>query len=80
MKLTTAQRNALPAEDFALPATRRYPIPDKQHAEEALRMMGNEPAKVQMEIKHAVHTRYPDLTGRVITHGKVLGGKTKKRC
>lgn len=32
MKLKAAQRNALPASDFALPAERKYPINDKSHA------------------------------------------------
>lgn len=34
-KLTTAERNALPASAFALPG-RRYPIPDASHARNAL--------------------------------------------
>lgn len=32
--LTTAQRNGLPASDFALPG-RRFPIPDAAHARDA---------------------------------------------
>jgi len=34
-KLTTKERNSLPSSTFALPG-RRYPIPDKNHAENAL--------------------------------------------
>lgn len=34
-KLTTAEREALPDSAFALPG-RRYPIPDKTHARDAL--------------------------------------------
>lgn len=32
MKLKAAQRNALPASDFGLPAERAYPVNDKRHA------------------------------------------------
>jgi len=35
-KLTTKQRNALPASAFADPANRAYPIHDKAHADDAL--------------------------------------------
>lgn len=31
-KLDTADRNALPASEFALPAQRKYPVNDKSHA------------------------------------------------
>ena len=34
-KLTTAARKALPTQTFALPG-RRYPIPDRSHAQNAL--------------------------------------------
>ncbi len=39
-KLTTAQRNNLPKEDFAIPSERRFPINDKPHAIAAKRLMG----------------------------------------
>ena len=34
-KLSTDKRNALPAEDFAEPKQRAYPIEDKAHARNA---------------------------------------------
>jgi len=34
-QLTTAERDALPDDAFALPG-RRYPLPDKNHARDAL--------------------------------------------
>ena len=34
-KLTTAQRNALPAKDFAIPSERKYPIEDEAHRQNA---------------------------------------------
>lgn len=78
-KLTKAQRDALPASDFALPATRQYPIQDRNHAEAALREMHHEPPKVQRQIKTAVHDRYHDLGGptRVIAHGPVTSGQRR---
>ncbi len=35
-KLTTAQRNKLPASKFALPSERKYPVENKAHARNAL--------------------------------------------
>lgn len=34
-KLDTKQRKHLPAVDFGLPASRQYPMPDKEHAANA---------------------------------------------
>ena len=34
-KLTTAKKNAEPASDFGLPKERKYPMPDKAHAQNA---------------------------------------------
>jgi hypothetical protein len=34
-KLTTKQRNSLPASDFAGPTPGSYPVPDKSHAANA---------------------------------------------
>lgn len=34
-KLDAADRKALPAKDFALPAERKYPMPDRSHAANA---------------------------------------------
>ena len=34
-KLTTKKRNALPKAEFALPASRKYPVNDKAHAANA---------------------------------------------
>lgn len=34
-KLTTKQRNALPAKSFGEPGKRAYPMPDKAHAANA---------------------------------------------
>lgn len=34
-KLTSAQRNALPSSDFAIPSERKYPIEDASHRRNA---------------------------------------------
>lgn len=75
-KLTTAQRDALPARDFALRATRQYPIQDHEHARLALDELRHEPVRLQEAIKRAVYARYPDLgPATVVTHGRNLRGK-----
>lgn len=35
-KLTTTRRNDLPTSDFGMPGERKYPMPDKSHARNAL--------------------------------------------
>ena len=35
-KLTTTRRNDLPKSDFGMPGERKYPMPDKSHARNAL--------------------------------------------
>lgn len=34
-KLTSHKRNSLPASEFALPETRKYPVEDRSHAANA---------------------------------------------
>jgi hypothetical protein len=34
-KLTSAEKNAEPKQEFGLPAERKYPMPDKSHARNA---------------------------------------------
>ena len=34
-KLKTSTRNSLPASEFGLPGSRKYPMPDKSHAANA---------------------------------------------
>jgi hypothetical protein len=61
-KLTTAQRNALPASSFAGP-DRTYPIPDKSHAQNALSRVsqfGSTALKAKVSAK--VHKRYKRIS------------------
>ena len=60
-KLKTKGRNALPADAFALPGTREYPIHDVSHARAALSMLHNASPEQQSKIKAAVHRRYPEI-------------------
>lgn len=34
-KLTSVTRNAIPSEEFGLPGSRRFPMPDRSHAANA---------------------------------------------
>jgi hypothetical protein len=35
-KLKAARRNALPKSEFGIPGSRKYPMPDKNHARNAM--------------------------------------------
>ncbi len=60
-RLTSADRHALPAKDFALPGE-RYPIEDKSHARNALsRVSGNGTPAEKAEVRAAVHQKYPSI-------------------
>ncbi len=49
-RLSAAQRKALPSSTFAGPG-RSFPIPDKGHAEAALRLIGNAPPAARARIR-----------------------------
>ena len=62
MILTSAQRNAMKASDFALPKDRAYPIHNLAHARDALsRVAQNGSPDEQVKVRAAVHKRYPKL-------------------
>ena len=44
-KLTSKQRNALPASEFAEPAQRKFPVNDKSHARNAKARASQQEAK-----------------------------------
>jgi len=61
-KLTSGMRNALPTSTFALPGSRRYPLPDISHARNALaRVSGNGTPSEKAKVRAAVHRRYPSI-------------------
>lgn len=60
--LSTKQRKDLPASDFVFPETREYPIPDIEHARNALaRGAQNETGARLRKIRNTVYRRYPQL-------------------
>ena len=55
-------RNKLKAESFAMPDQRKYPIPDIEHARNALaRVAQHGTAEEQKKVRTAVEKRYPSL-------------------
>jgi hypothetical protein len=59
---STKERKKLSKKSFALPGKRKYPIPDKAHARNALaRVAQNGTAAEQKKVKVAVKKRFPSL-------------------
>ncbi|MGX7680068.1 DUF6582 domain-containing protein [Jatrophihabitans sp. DSM 45814] len=60
--LTTKDRKKLSKSSFALPGKRKYPIPDKSHARNALaRVAQNGTPAEQKKVRAAVAKRFPSL-------------------
>ncbi len=60
--LTAKDKKKLPTSSFALPGKRKYPIPDKAHARNALaRVAQNGTPAEQKKVKAAVKKRYPSI-------------------
>jgi hypothetical protein len=59
---STKERKKLSKNSFALPGKRKYPIPDKAHARNALARVAQDgtPAE-QKKVEAAVKKRYPSL-------------------
>ena len=59
---STKQRKKLSKKSFALPGKRKYPIPDKAHARNALARVAQHGTKAeQKKVKAAVHKRFPSI-------------------
>jgi len=61
-KLTSAQRNALPSSDFAIPSERKYPIEDASHAANAkarVSQFGSPAEKAKVDSK--VSSKFPAM-------------------
>jgi hypothetical protein len=70
--MTGKQRKKLPKSSFALPGKRKYPIPDKSHARNALaRAAQNESKSNQKKIRAKVTKKFPSL--------KKTGGARRKK-
>jgi hypothetical protein len=60
--LSTKDRKKLKKKSFALPGKRKYPIPDKSHARNALaRVAQNGTRAEQKKVRAAVTKRFPSL-------------------
>jgi hypothetical protein len=59
---STKERKKLKRKSFALPGKRKYPIPDKAHARNALARVAQKgtPAE-QKKVKAAVRKRFPSI-------------------
>ena len=63
--LTTKDRKKLSKKSFALPGKRKYPIPDKAHARNALaRVAKNGTPAEQKKVRAAVKKRFPSIGKR----------------
>jgi hypothetical protein len=61
-ELTAAERDALPSSDFAIPEERKYPIPDEDHARDALaRVQADGTESEKQEVFAAVKEKYPQM-------------------
>jgi len=62
---STKERKRLSKKSFALPGKRKYPIPDKEHARNALaRVAQNGTPAEQKKVKAAVAKRFPGIGKR----------------
>ena len=60
--LSTKQRKKLSKNEFALPGKRKYPIPDKAHARNALaRVAQHGTSAEQKKVKAAVKRKFPSI-------------------
>jgi outer membrane protein TolC len=59
---STKNRKKLSKKSFALPGKRKYPIPDKAHARNALARVAQHGTKAeQKKVKAAVKKRFPSI-------------------
>jgi hypothetical protein len=66
-KLTSAERNALPARSFVFPKTRKFPINDPNHARDALSRAGAKGGAVEARVRAAVHRKYPSMGHKMVS-------------
>lgn len=61
-RLTTAQRNALPSSDFAIPSQRKYPEEDAAHARDALsRVSANGTPAQKAAVRKKAARKFPGI-------------------
>jgi len=72
-KLTYAARKALPSSSFVEPAQRKYPIPDRSHAQNALARVSQFGSSAEKAaVRSKVKAKYPGMLASAI-------GKAKKK-
>lgn len=59
-KLTSKERDALPAKDFGGPH-RSFPLNDKNHARNALARASQFHPELKAQIRAKVHRKFPDI-------------------
>ena len=63
--LSDAQRRRLPPAAFAIPAARKYPIPDRAHARAALARCAHDCSPSERhQVRAAIDRRFPGLRRR----------------
>jgi HKD family nuclease len=84
-KLTTAQRNALASNQYVFPKTRTYPIPDKGHGQQAIRIgsinlsKGNLTVNQYNQIVKAVNSKF-GFKARTKTNSKPFSKKVSLKA
>lgn len=61
-KIPSKTRTAMKSSSFAIPSQRKYPIPDKSHAANALaRVSANGTPAQKAQVRRAVAKKFPSL-------------------
>jgi hypothetical protein len=61
-KLTYRERKELPTSEFAIPEERKYPVHNKDHAQNALVRVSQHGTPEERErVRRVVYRRYPEL-------------------
>lgn len=80
-KLTAKKRNNLLSSDFAEPGQRKYPIPDRSHARNALaRVSQHGTAQEKAKVRKKVSSKFPGLSVSGLKKGSAKKIKAPKRA
>jgi hypothetical protein len=78
-KLSYKKREKLPGKSFALKG-RRYPVPDKAHARNALaRVSQHGTAAEKAQVRRKVHGKFPDIGVSGLKKGSAKKTTNRKR-
>lgn len=78
-KLTSKKRNSLPKNEFAMPAERKYPMPDKSHAKNAKARASEmeHKGKISKSTESKIDAKANKVLGKTATMHKTLRGIRK---